>query len=97
MSAQLLARSFLMAGVSSRCSVRAGRCDALLRPRRESLRLSCGRWTWLTEASVVMWNTSRTLFSETLDVHSVYATAPIWRARVLPCKTQQQEGEGRRF
>lgn len=72
MSTQLLARPFLMAGAWSICSVRPGRggkgsCETLFRPLRELLRLSCGR---RTDATVVTWNTSRTLFSETLDVHS---------------------------
>lgn len=75
MSTQLLARPFLMAGAWSICSVRPGRggrgsCDTLFRPLRELLRFSCGLSGRLTEATVVTWNTSRTLFSETLEVHS---------------------------
>lgn len=89
MSTQLLARSFLMAGAWSICSVRPGRggrgsCETRFRPLRELLRFSCGLCGRRTDAKVVMWNTSRTLFSETLEVHSTYATAPIWRAIVLP-------------
>lgn len=82
MSTQLLARSFLMAGAWSICSVRPGRggrgsCETRFRPLRELLRFSCGLCGRRTDAKVVMWNTSRTLFSETLEVHSTYATAPI--------------------
>ena len=75
MSTQLLARSFLMAGAWSICSVRPGSggrgsCETRFRPLRELLRFSCGLCGRRTDASVVMWNTSRTLFSETLEVHS---------------------------
>lgn len=75
MSTQLLARPFRMAGAWSICSVRPGSggrgsCDTLFRPLRELLRLSCGLSGCRTDANVVMWNTSRTLFSETLEVHS---------------------------
>lgn len=41
-----------------------------------------------TEASVVMWKTSRTLFSEYFEVHSVYAAAPICRAKLVPLKQE---------
>lgn len=76
MSTQLLARPFLMAGAWSICSVRPGRggngsCETRFRPLRELLRFSCGLSGRRTDATVVMWNTSRTLFSETLEVHSV--------------------------
>lgn len=72
---QLLARSFRMAGAWSVCSVRLvrggrGSCDTLFRALRELLRFSCGLCGLRTDARVVMWNTSRTLFSETLEVHS---------------------------
>lgn len=75
MSTQLLARPFLMAGAWSICSVRPGRggkgsCETRFRPRREVLRFSCGLSGCRTDATVVTWNTSRTLFSETLEVHS---------------------------
>lgn len=75
MSTQLLARPFLMAGAWSNCSVRPGRggkgsCETRFRPRREVLRFSCGLSGCRTDATVVTWNTSRTLFSETLEVHS---------------------------
>lgn len=75
MSTQLLARPFLVAGAWSICSVRPGRgangsCETLFRPLRELLRFSCGLSGRLTDATVVTWNTSRTLFSETLEVHS---------------------------
>ncbi|TNN21917.1 hypothetical protein EYF80_067970 [Liparis tanakae] len=46
------------------------RCDTRFRPLRELLRFSCGLWGRRTDATVVTWNTSRTLFSETLEVHS---------------------------
>lgn len=75
MSTQLLARPFLRAGAWSSGSVRPGRggrgnCETLFRPLRELLRFSCGLSGCLTEATVVTWNTSRTLFSDTLEVHS---------------------------
>lgn len=75
MRAQLLARPLRSAGAWSICSVRPGRgvrgsCDTLFRPLRELLRLSCGLSGCRTDASVVTWKTSRTLFSDTLEVHS---------------------------
>lgn len=75
MSTQLLARSFLMVGASSICSVRtgsggSGSCDTRFRPLREVLRFICGLCGRCTDATVVTWKTSRTLFSDTLDVHS---------------------------
>lgn len=75
MSAQLLARPLRSAGAWSICSVRPGSggrgsCDTLFRPLRELLRLSCGLSGCRTDASVVTWKTSRTLFSDTLEVHS---------------------------
>lgn len=68
MMEQLLARSFLIS-VSLSKSVLPGICDARFSPRLELLRFKflCTR---LTEASVVTWNTSRTLFSDTLEEHS---------------------------
>lgn len=75
MSTQLLARPFLMAGAWSICSVRPGSggngsCETRFRPLRELLRFSCGFSGCRTDATVVTWNTSRTLFSEALEVHS---------------------------
>lgn len=75
MSTQLLARPFLMAGGWSICSVRLGRggkgsWETRFRPLRELLRFSCGLSGRRTDATVVTWNTSRTLFSETFEEHS---------------------------
>ena len=91
MITQLLARSLRpVAGGRSCISVRGGCWETRLRPRREPERFS-GGWRWCaTEARVVTWKTSRTLFSEYLAVHSAYATAPICRARLVPFRTQQR-------
>lgn len=90
MMEQLLARSFLIS-VSFSKSVLPGICDARFSPRLELERFKflC---TLLTEASVVTWKTSRTLFSDTLEEHSAYATAPICRASALPCGPKEQKG-----
>lgn len=95
MTLQLLALSFLSVGEGSRGVVReliGSRAwwDMRLRVRREELRLSPGVGR-LTEASVVMWKTSRTLFTHVRDEHSTYATAPTSRARRLPWKAKQWE------
>lgn len=80
-----------MAGGCSWSSVRGGCWETRLRPRREPVRLSCwGRWTRVTDAKVVTWNTSRTLFSEYLEVHSAYATAPICLAKLVPWRWEER-------
>lgn len=90
MMEQLLARSFLIS-VSFSKSVLPGICDARFSPRLELERFKflC---TLLTEASVVTWKTSRTLFSDTLEEHSAYATAPICRASALPYNPERWGG-----
>ena len=80
---QLLARS-LRISESVNKSVRPGICVTRFSPRLELLRLRC-LCMRLTEARVVTWKTSRTLFSDTLEEHSTYATAPSCRASMLPC------------
>lgn len=87
---QLLALSFLMVGGRSRISERWGCWDTRLRPRRELERFSCGLGSWATDATVVTWKTSRTLFSEYLDVHSAYATAPICLAKDVPYRREKE-------
>lgn len=90
MTLQLLALSFLSVGEGSRGVVweligSRGWWEMRLRVRREELRFRPGAGR-LTDARVVMWKTSRTLFTHIREEHSTYATAPSSRARRLPWK-----------